>query len=70
MLCVQLDESLEKKLDDLCAATARNREDCLREALENYIEDMEDIIIATGRLNDGEPAISLEEARRLLDLDR
>jgi predicted DNA-binding protein len=69
MLCVQLDENLEKKLDDLCAATARNREDCLREALENYIEDMEDIIVATRRLNDGEPAIGLEEARRLLDLD-
>jgi RHH-type transcriptional regulator, rel operon repressor / antitoxin RelB len=69
MLCVQLDEGLEKRFDELCAAVARNREDCLREALENYIEDLEDIIVARERLNDGEPAIGMEEARRLLGLD-
>ena len=42
----------------------------MREALENYIEDLEDILVATERLNDGAPPVSIEEARRILDLDR
>ncbi len=58
MLSVQLDEGLEKRFEQLCAAVKRDREDCLREAIEQYMEDLEDIIVATRRLNDDDAETS------------
>lgn len=70
MLCVQLDESLEKKLDALCRVAKRNREDLVREILEEYILEQEDVIVAESRLRDtGDPVIGIDEMRRRLGLD-
>ncbi len=69
MLCVQLGEKLEKRLDDLCNATKREKEDYVREALEEYLQEQEDVLIAESRLHDSsDPAIGLEEMRRRLGL--
>jgi RHH-type transcriptional regulator, rel operon repressor / antitoxin RelB len=71
MICVQLDERLEKRLDALCRATKRKKEDYLRQALEDLLDEQEDILIARSRLRESsDPVISLEEMRKRLDLDR
>lgn len=70
MLCVQLDENLEKKLDALCRAANRSREDIVRELVEEYLLEEEDVLIAESRLLDaGDAVIRIDEMRRRLGLD-
>ncbi len=70
MLCVQLDENLEKKLDALCRTAKRTREDIVRELVEEYLLEEEDVLIAESRLSDaGDAVIGIDEMRRRLGLD-
>lgn len=46
MLSVRLPEDIEKRLDALAKATGRSKTYCVREALIQKLEDMEDLSMA------------------------
>jgi len=70
MLCLNLDQNLQKRLGEFCSKMKRSQEDAVIEALELYLEDQEDLLVATTRLNDeSDPVIGIDEMRRRLGLE-
>lgn len=70
VVSVRLDDDLKSRLDALSASTRRPSAVYVREALELYLEDLEDYYMATevsDRLAHGrEDVVSLQDARREL----
>jgi RHH-type rel operon transcriptional repressor/antitoxin RelB len=68
MLAVRLPEEIEKRLDALSKATGRTKTYYVREAILEYIDDLEDVYLAEQRLADlragRSSTISLEEAMK------
>ena len=52
MLAIRLPEVLEKRLDALAKATGRTKSYYAREAIEEHLDDLEDIYIAEKALED------------------
>ena len=52
MLAIRLPEALEKRLDALAKATGRTKSYYAREAIEEHLDDLEDIYIAEKALED------------------
>jgi len=50
MIAVRLPEEIEKRLSDLAAATGRTKTYYVREAVVEYLDDLEDIYLAEKRL--------------------
>lgn len=73
MLAVRLDEKLQKRLETLSKRTGRSRSSYMREALERYLDDLEDYALAVAayeqHLETGGATYTSEEVRRRLDLD-
>lgn len=70
MLALRLPPELEKRLTDLAARTGRTKSYYARQALIEYIEDMEDLYLAEQRLADDDGArISLADVLRDHDVD-
>ncbi len=68
MLTVDFGDHLEARLRSLSAQSGREPRDFLREALVEYLEDLEDIAEAEERLRHPERIYTAEEAKRELDL--
>jgi len=69
MLSVRLDDSTEKFLETLANETHRPKSFFVKEALKNYMEDMEDFYEAQIRSNDRKRnLISVEELEKSLGL--
>ena len=69
MLSVKLSEELENRLNNLAAKTKRSKSFYMREALEQYLEEHEEGLLALDRLNDRNAEyLSHGEARKYLDL--
>ena len=69
MLSVRLDDSTEKFLETLANETHRPKSFFVKEALKNYMEDMEDFYEAQVRSNDQKRnLISVEELEKSLGL--
>ena len=67
---VRLSDDLSSKLDQAVTRTRRSRSSLLREALERFLEDTEDLEIALSRLRDpGSEWVSHAQVVRELDLD-
>ena len=49
MLSVRLPEAMEKRLNELCKETKRSKAFYVKEALQCYLEDLEDLYIALER---------------------
>lgn len=73
MLTVRLPDELNKRLDQLAEETGRPKSFYVREALSEYLEDLEDTYIAEKRLEDLRAGrsytLSLQEVRNELGLD-
>ena len=69
MLGVRLDEELEKRLAAVAKKTGRSKSYIARKAIEEKIEDLEDIALAMERLENSEGRISLKELKRDLGLE-
>ena len=71
MLALRLDDELEKRVADLATRQGRNKSALVREALNRYMEDQEDIEMAEAVLKNqsGKPTYSLAEVRRELGLE-
>jgi RHH-type rel operon transcriptional repressor/antitoxin RelB len=67
-----LDPGTEQRLNDLSNSTSKTPAEIIREALETYAEDLEDVIAADealDRIESGEEStITLTELERRLDL--
>ena len=58
-------DELAEALDAASEATNRSRNDLIRQAVEAFLEDLQDASLAVDRLNDAEdPFLDWEEVRR------
>ena len=73
MLTIRLPESTEERLSRLAKETGRTKRFYVKEALKNYLEDLEDIYLSdkvVDRIRKGEEdVISSEEMGKILGLD-
>ena len=58
---LSLDEKLIKKIDDVCRVSERTKSWLVNKAVENYLDEIEDIEIAFQRSRDLEPEFITEE---------
>jgi len=68
MLSVRLSKGVEHRLLDLSAKTHRSKSYYVERALELFLDDQEDYLLALSRLEEKGPNISLEEAKKQLGL--
>jgi len=68
MLTVRLDPELEARLSELAEATGRSKSHYARQAIEEFLEDRADYLLAVALLEKGEPTIGIDELRRELGL--
>lgn len=69
MSSVALSPDIEQRLTELARRRRLSKGDFARELFEAYIEDLDDIQMATGRLENRRPALTAEQAREALGLD-
>ena len=69
MTTFQVPDKIAERYEELARAEGRETDALIREALITQLEDLEDIRIATERLNNPEPSLSLEEVKKNLGLD-
>ncbi|MGZ8915480.1 MAG: type II toxin-antitoxin system RelB family antitoxin [Methylobacter sp.] len=73
MLAIRLPEDLEKRLDNLAKLTGRTKTFYARQAIEQHIDDLEDIYLAEQRLTDiragRTQTVALEDIMKRYDLD-
>lgn len=73
MLTIRLPESTEERLSRLAKEAGRTKSFYVKEALKNYLEDLEDIYLSdkvVDRIRKGEEdVISSEEMGKILGLD-
>ena len=69
MLSVRLNEEMQSKLDRLSSATKRPKSFFVKEALENYLDDMVDYYEVQSRSQDNaRNLISVEELEKALNV--
>lgn len=70
MLAIRLPEDIEARLTALAAKTGRTKTFYAREAILEYLDDMEDKYLAINRLENPGKRWTLDELERDIDLDR
>ena len=70
-ITARVPDEVAEALDTAAAALNRSRAEVIRQALENYLEDFDDLTVALERLRDPtDPVLDWDEVRReLLDTD-
>lgn len=68
MLAIRLPEHLEARLNELAAETGRTKTALAREAIAEYIDDLEDFYLAEARARKNRKTIPLDEVERELGL--
>ena len=69
MISVRLPEEMENRINNLAKSTQRPKSFFIKEALANYLEDMEDYYDVLKRKNSkNREIISLEELKSAIDL--
>ncbi|WP_137753463.1 DUF6290 family protein [Sphingopyxis sp. L1A2A] len=71
MLAIRLDKELEERLSTAAKRSGRTKTALARKAIEEYIEDLEDIALLEEALTNYDPSknISMEQMRRELGLE-
>ena len=66
-ITARVPEELAKALDAAAAVLKRSRADVVRQALERYLEDFDDLSVAVERMrNPSDPVLDWDEVRREL----
>ena len=66
-ITARVSDSLAESLDAAAARLKRSRAEVIRQALENYVEDFDDLSAAAERLRDpSDPVLDWNEVRREL----
>ncbi len=68
MLALRLPADLEKRLDELARNTGRSKSYYARLAIEEFLQDQEDYLLAINRLEKNLPGIPIDEVERRLGL--
>ena len=68
MLAIRLPDAIEKRLNQLAAETGRTKTALAREAIAEYIDDLEDYYLAEARARKNRKSIPLEDVERTLGL--
>ena len=68
MLAIRLPDSIESRLNTLASETGRTKTALAREAIVEYIEDLEDYYLAEARARLNRKTIPLAEVERKLGL--
>ena len=64
-ITARVSDSLAESLDAAAARLKRSRAEVIRQALENYVEDFDDLSAAAERLRDpSDPVLDWNEVRR------
>jgi len=69
MLTIRLNDNLENRLIALSEKTGRPKSYYVRQALQNYLEEKEDYLLAISRLEKKNPRISIEDLEKRLGLE-
>lgn len=69
MLAVRLPEILEKRLSHLAEQTHRSKSYYVKQAIQDFLDEQEEHLIALARLEKKNPRITLKEMERRLDLE-
>ncbi len=69
MLAIRLNKELEQEIDLLAKIRGSNRSTVIREAIIQYLEDNEDILLAKQSLSKMSSTKSLKQLRKELGLD-
>jgi len=68
MLAVRIPADIEIRLDNLAKKTGRTKTFYVREALCEYLADLEDLYLAEERLKEHRSSLTLDEVERKLGL--
>ena len=68
MLAIRLPKDIEDRLEALARQTGRTKTYYARQAILEYLDDLEDYYVAVARLEENLPAIPLEDVERQLGL--
>ena len=69
MLTVSLPTAIEKRLIELAKSRGLSEGELARELIEASIDDLDDLQMAAGRLENRQSALTAEQARKSLGLD-
>ena len=69
LLAVRVPEELESRLGNLAEKTGRSKSFYIRKALEQFLEDQEDYLLAVSILKENNKSFSLEEVKQDLGLE-
>lgn len=69
MLAIRLPQEIEQRLSLLAEKTGRTKTFYAREAIIEYLQDLEDIYIAEDRLSKDGKRLSLKEIKKSLELE-
>lgn len=69
MVAVRLPKELDQRLERFADQTHRSKSYYIRKALEQFLEEREEYLLALARLEEKNPRISLEEAMKQLGLE-
>ena len=70
MLAIRLPQPIEDRLAALALETGRTKTTLAREAILEYIDDLEDFYLAEARARKNRKTIPLDDVERQLGLDR
>ncbi|TVR65192.1 MAG: ribbon-helix-helix protein, CopG family [Spirochaetaceae bacterium] len=70
MLAVRLDPETEERLNRLAHETGRSKSYYVKQAIENFLEEREDYLLALAVIERDEPRKPIAEVRKDLGLDR
>jgi len=68
-IVVRLNKELRQRFRDLATQTGRSKSFYVKRAIAQYMEDMEDTYLAIDRIENSEGRVSMEEAKKILDVD-
>ena len=68
MLALRLPADLEKRLEELATKTGRTKSYYARLAIEEFLQEQEDYLLAISRLEKDLPGIPIDEVERRLGL--
>lgn len=69
MLAVRLPEKIEERLSELAKQTHRPKSYYVKQAIEEFLDEYEEHLLALSRLEKKNPRITLEEMEHRLDLE-
>ncbi|HLU82723.1 MAG TPA: ribbon-helix-helix domain-containing protein [Trueperaceae bacterium] len=68
LLTVRLEPELAERLSQLAEATGRSKSHYVRQAIEEFLEERADYLVALSVLEENQPTIGLDQLRRELGI--